>query len=171
MINVVDIFGDIVRRLNEKVGFPINYIFGDADYIGFTLNAMLQTPETAKEAYPFICLYSPFDEDKTDRSLHCKTSLDFIIAVNTQPDYTNEQRKEISFKPCLQPIYESFIGAIFEDKRLDFGYQGAVSHHYSDNYRYGRNTLKTPQGELLKHRIDAIDLTRVQINLKKEMCK
>ena len=165
MISVIDIIGDIVRGLNEKVGFPVNYIFGDRDYIAKALNQILQTPETERLAFPFICLY-PFVEDRTDRNWHCKTSLDLIMAVDTQADFTNEMRKDISFKQRLHPVYNAFIEAILKDKRLDFaGYGRHVPHQYSENYRYGHFKPEMLHPEF-KHRIDAIDLTRVQINVK-----
>lgn len=167
MINIVEIFKDIVTEVSVDVEFPINYLWGDGDYVNKKLNLMSEGYSQTIERYPFICLYSPFEEDKSDKDYYCKVELDFIIAVNTLPEYTNEERLNISFKKCLHPVYDHFIERIFKDPRFSFDYKGVIPHHYVENYRFGNNEAITPQGKMLNDRIDAIEIKRMKLIVKK----
>lgn len=95
---IVEIFSDICKKVSSKVGYDINYVFGDSTYIREAILIQKKVPQTAAKRFPLIGLYTPFTEDKTDNKVYCKTDVNLIIAINTLKDYTNEQRIEVSFK-------------------------------------------------------------------------
>ncbi|MDD6210509.1 MAG: hypothetical protein PUB21_07895 [Bacteroidales bacterium] len=165
MINLVEIFGDIVERVSGDVGYEVRYEFGDSGYIRKSLDALKGRSATR---YPVVCLYTPFQEEKTDKRYYCSVKLDFMIAVVTTNNYTNRERLEISYKKTLHPIYESFIRNILADKRFDFGYTTIVPHIYVDNFTYGNSDLRASDGNYLTDRIDGIDIRQMELKVKKE---
>lgn len=169
MIVITDVFADVVDRVSDRYGKNVNFQYGDWAYISKTLTEWSGSPETARLKYPVICLFSPFDEDKTSKDIYCSTSLDLLIAVDTLPEYPNEKRRIESFNKVLHPIYELFIDELRKDAYLDFGYKGIVEHKYTDNYRYGNRGVNGPDGNPFKDRIDGIDIKDLKITVRNKI--
>lgn len=159
------IFQDIVDRVSERLGTYVNFQFGDWPYISGVLQTLASSKSQAKKRYPVICLFLPSDQSR-DVAVS-DLSLDFLIAVDTLASYTNEERRDKSFRACLIPIYELFIEEILKDKRLDKGYRPSVPHIYTENYRYGRIGVTGPEGKSFSDKIDAIDIKDLKVKLKK----
>lgn len=169
MIVITDLFADIVKRVSERYGSNVSYMFGDWDYISSELTAWSKSPETAKLKYPAVFLYSPFDEDRKKDSFQCSASLDMLIAVNTLSEYTNEDRSVVSFDKCLRPIYGLLIEELKSDRWLDFGYKNIVEHMYTENYRYGRRGVNGSDGNPFNDRIDGIDIKNLNIKVRNKI--
>ena len=169
MISIIDIFKDITERVSKQTGFKVNYIFGDSIYIRKTLAEMDKSQATRSERYPLIALFTPFDENKNNKSYYCEVNLNFIIAVETLSDYTNESRKKNSFEAVIYPVYESFIKEIKNERRFDFGYRDIVPHISSDNYSYASRGVSSTDGVKFD-RIDAMDIINLQLKVRKEQC-
>lgn len=165
---IIESFKAICVATGEKVGYPVNYIFGESAYIREQLSVLSKSRETALKKFPLIGLYSPFVERKDSRDYYCKTSVDLIIAVNTLEKYTNEQRLEVSFKGVLRPLYEAFIEEVKNYKRFDF--DDHVSHNYSENFVFGRRGAYDSLGNELSEKIDAIEIKNLELTVKKEKC-
>lgn len=171
MINIVEIFSEICDRVKLKTGLNVNYQFGDWAYMAKILTEMGNYEEIEAMKYPLIGLFSPFEEDKSNKDIYCSTRLNLIIATQTLPDYTNEQRLGVSFKPILHPVYEALIEAIKKDRRFDFGYNNEVVHKYTDNYRYGSKGVYGEGENPFRDMIDGIDIKDLEIIVKKQTCR
>lgn len=161
-------FAEIVGRVSEKWGRNVSYLFGDWSYISNQLTVWGKSPKTSPLKFPIICLYSPFTEERDAED--ARVSLEFILMVNTEKDYTNEDRELISFDRVLRPIYRLFMGEIRGDRRFASDYRGVVPHQYTENYRYGRVGVLGPDGKPFRDFIDAIEIKNLELTIKKEKC-
>lgn len=167
MTSITDIFEDVTKSVSAKLGCNVNFLFGDWSYISSVLSKWSSSRDTANSKYPAICLLSPFSENRDLPGKKADASLEFIIVTDTLANYTNEQRRELSFKKKLNPIYEEFLNQIKKHKRLDPGYNPSVPHQYTENYRYGRIGVLDADGKDFKDRIDAIEIKDLKITIKK----
>lgn len=167
---IVELIGDVCKRVSKKVGYNVNYIFGDSTYIREALFIQGKTPKSASKKFPLIGLYTPITEQRDNRDYQCKTNISLIIAINTLKDYTNEQRIEVSFKQILRPLYNAFIDELKSDKRLDFGYDNHVDHYYSENYAFGRRGAFDSDGKEISEKIDAIEISNLELTVKNKNC-
>lgn len=161
-------FAEIVGRVSEKWGRNVSYLFGDWSYISNQLTVWGKSPKTSPLKFPIICLYSPFTEERDAED--ARVSLEFILMVNTEKDYTNEDRELISFDRVLRPIYRLFMDEIRGDRRFVSDYRGVVPHRYTENYRYGRVGVLGPDGKPFRDFIDAIEIKDLNLTIKKEKC-
>lgn len=167
-ISVNRIFADIVKQVSERYGNHVSYLFGDWEYISNQLVCWSKSPKTSRLKFPIICLYSPYEEDRTGEE--AVVSLEFVLLVNTEKDYTNEEREQISFEKVLRPIYRLFIDAIRCDRRFVSDYRGIVPHRYTENYRYGRVGVLGADGKPFRDFIDAIEIKKLELTIKKMKC-
>lgn len=161
-------FAEIVGRVSEKWGKNVSYLFGDWSYISNQLTVWGKSPNTSPLKFPIICLYSPFTEERDAEDV--RVSLEFILMVNTEKGYTNEDRESISFDKVLRPIYRLFMDEIRGDRRFASDYRGIVPHQYTENYRYGRVGVLGPDGKPFRDFIDAIEIKNLDLTIKKEKC-
>lgn len=161
-------FAEIVGRVSDKWGRNVSYLFGDWSYISNQLTVWGKSPKTSPLKFPIICLYSPFTEERDAED--ARVSLEFILMVNTEKDYTNEDRELISFDKVLRPIYRLFMDEIRGDRRFASDYRGVVPHQYTENYRYGRVGVLGPDGKPFRDFIDAIEIKNLELTIKKEKC-
>lgn len=82
MRSINKIFEDVVKRVAEKYGSNVSFLFGDWAYISSQLTEWGKSSSTCKFKFPIICLYSPFTEDRNAPKR--TVSLEFIIMVNTR---------------------------------------------------------------------------------------
>lgn len=161
-------FAEIVGRVSDKWGRNVSYLFGDWSYISNQLTVWGKSPNTSPLKFPIICLYSPFTEERDAEDV--RVSLEFILMVNTEKGYTNEDRESISFDKVLRPIYRLFMDEIRGDRRFASDYRGIVPHQYTENYRYGRVGVLGPDGKPFRDFIDAIEIKNLDLTIKKEKC-
>lgn len=155
---------------SEEIACPrINYVFGNAQYVKHSLDEL--SAEQSAMKFPLIVLFSPFKEHRDSPDYYTRAKVRVLIACSSARKWNNEQRLETSFKSILRPIYESFIEALKEDGRLDFGYDDHVSHEYSENYSYGRYGAFTGTGEEVSEPIDAINLSNLELKVKQPNCR
>ena len=162
------IFAEIVGRVSEKWGKNVSYLFGDWSYISNQLTVWGKSPNTSPLKFPIICLYSPFTEERDAEDV--RVSLEFILMVNTEKGYTNEDRESISFDKVLRPIYRLFMDEIRGDRRFASDYRGVVPRQYTENYRYGRVGVLGPDGKPFRDFIDAIEIKNLDLTIKNVKC-
>lgn len=162
------VFAEIVGRVSEKWGRNVSYLFGDWSYISNQLTVWGKSPKTSPLKFPIICLYSPFTEERDAEE--ARVSLEFIIMVNTEKNYSNEDRESISFDKVLRPIYRLFMDEIRGDRRFASDYRGVVPHQYTENYRYGRVGVLGPDGKPFRDFIDAIEIKNLDLTIKNVKC-
>lgn len=168
MMSINEIMRAIVGRVSDKLGYHVEFQFGDWDYIADVLQVMSTSNTTSHLRYPIVCLRSPYTEQREGKTR--TATLEMLIAVNTLKDYTNEQREETSFKEILRPIYDSLILEISKDKAVKSNYAGKPNHSYTENYRYGRRGVEGGDGNKFKDYIDAIEIQNLSLTFKDLNC-
>lgn len=148
----------------------INYTFGNAQYVKDKLDVMSK-PVEDRPKFPLIALFCPFKEQRNSPDYYTKAKVSVLIACSTIKDWNNEQRLQTSFANILRPIYNSFIEALKDDGRFDFGYDEHISHEYSENYSYGRYGAFTSAGDEVSEPIDAINITNLELIVKLPNCR
>lgn len=161
---MIDVFRDkVIPKLNEGRDFPVNFIWGDSAYIREYMFTLKKSSTTAPYRFPLIGLYSPFDERIQD-GVH-SASVSLILAVNTLPSYTNEQRMDISFKAILRPLYKDLLRAMEDVKMFDVPYKG-FNHTYTENFSFGKRGALDVDGNEIDEKIDVIELKNFDLSLK-----
>lgn len=168
MTSVNELFRKIVERVALRYGGHVEFQFGDWDYIADVLQTMSSCIETSGKRYPIVCLRSPFTEHRYGRQ--CSVTLEFLIAVNTLKEYTNEQREATSFAEVLRPVYSFFIEEIAKDKHIKSSYAGLPEHDYIENYRYGRIGVQGGDGNRFRDFIDAVEIKNLKLTIKEIKC-
>lgn len=168
---IIDAFKDIViPGMNKGRAVPVNFIWGDSSYIRDYLMKMKKSGSTAPYRFPLIGLYSPFDELRDSEDYRCKVSVNFILAVNTLPGYTNEQRHEISFRSVLRPLYEDFMKALKDSRLFEMPFEDGFAHRYTENYSFGVRGALDVDGKEMDEKIDAIEIKNLELTLKNLNC-
>lgn len=168
---MIDAFKDIVIPLiNEGRAVPVNFVWGDSSYIRDYLIKMKTSSSTAPYRFPLVGLYSPFSEIRDSEDYRCKATLNFILAVNTLPGYSNEQRHEISFKSVLRPLYADFMKALKDSRLFEAGYDESLPHSYTENYSFGVRGALDVDGKEMDEKIDAIEIKNLELILKNLNC-
>ena len=182
-LEITDIIGDVVRSIEcaiyetdpdgyvtERKCPPVNYVFGNAQYVRDRLNELSKSTHGSVIKYPLVALFVPISEKRGDARYRSQMKVKILIAVGTRRDWSNEQRARISFANVLRPIYRAFLEALKKDGRLAVAYNGTIPHEYSENYSYGRYGAYTSPGETLPDPIDAIDINNLELTVKNINC-
>lgn len=183
---IIEIFRDVVadaaKGCDITVSYPdgstksipcpaINYVFGNTRYIKDRLDELSKTPAGNGIKFPLVALFCPFEEKRDSSRYFSKATVSVLIANSTMQQWSNEERLVRSFRNILRPIYVSLLAALRADGRLDFGYDGAVSHKYSENYSYGRYGAHTSTGEQVSEPIDAINISNLELTVTNQNCR
>lgn len=183
---IIEILADVVKQtsagctitvMDGKGGFraiqcpEINYTFGNAQYVKDRLDELSETAKGNEMKFPLIALFCPFNEHRNSPEYYTRAKVRILIAHSSIQQWSNEQRLETSFRNVLRPIYSSFLEALKEDGRLDFGYDEQIAHEYSENYSYGRYGAYTGTGEQVSEPIDAINISNLELKVKLPNCR
>lgn len=167
MLRVTDRFDN-----ESEVECPeINYIFGNAIYVKERLDELSMMPAGNEMKFPLIALFTPFNERRNSPDFYTQAKVRMLIACSSTKQWSNEKRLQTSFVNILRPIYDSFLNALKEDGRFDFGYNEVVAHEYSENYSYGRYGAFTGNGEEVSEPIDAINISNLELKVKLPNCR
>lgn len=183
---IVEILADVVKATSKgcmlsvtdrfdnesEVECPeINYIFGNAIYVKERLDELSMMPAGNEMKFPLIALFTPFNERRNSPDFYTQAKVRMLIACSSTKQWSNEKRLQTSFVNILRPIYDSFLNALREDGRFDFGYNEVVAHEYSENYSYGRYGAFTGNGEEVSEPIDAINISNLELKVKLPNCR
>ena len=183
---IIEILADVVSKTavgcelevsdgnNESIPIQcpeINYTFGNAQYVKDRLDELSKTPEGNAMKFPLIALFCPFTEQRNSPDYHSKAKVHILIACQSSKEWSNEQRRKASFENILRPIYRSFLNALLNERRLDFGYKRIIAHEYSENYSFGRYGAHTGTGDAVSEPIDAINITNLELTVKNYNCR
>lgn len=169
MKSIVEIPKEVVKSLSYKHGY-INYIFGDDVYINSILTTFSKSPKTSDLKFPLIALFTPISEDRSNKKYASVAPVSLLFAINTKSSYTNEERLEYSFKRTLIPLYECFLSELKKHPNIELAYDEEIPHNYTENYSYGSRGAFDSQNKKLDDLIDAINISNLVINVKKEIC-
>lgn len=166
---IIDVFRDrVIPLLNEGRKNKVNFIFGDSAYIREYLLALKSSSSTAPFRFPLVGLYTPIQENANNGSF--SASVNLILAVNTLPSYTNEQRIDISFKEVLRPLYNDLMESITNVRLFNVPYSGIFNHTYIENLSFGKRGALDVDGKEIDEKIDAIEIKNLDLTLKNVNC-
>lgn len=165
------VYTDYVEETHEEHEPTINYVFGNTRYVKTYLDEMSKGKYGSDEKLPLIALFTPVVEDRNNPDYHSIVKVNILIACKTNRDWSNEQRRDHSFASVLRPIYRRFIEELKADGRLDFGYNEAIRHSYSENYSYGKYGAFTSAGDEVSEPIDAIDIRNLELKITHQNCR
>jgi len=176
--NIIDTLAGIVGSLsgNTEVTMShegkskpeITYMFGDAKYIKDQLDEYSKV--TGVEKLPLIALFTPIKENRGLAEVVSEAKVSLLIACSSRKEWNNDERKEYSFENVLRPIYNAFMDALGQCPQIEKSYDGSMPHVYSENYSYGKYGAYTASGEAVSEPIDAINISDLQITIKRQNC-
>ena len=181
---IVEMFADVVTALNTSLLSEIqavdesitgiHYMYGHPIEV-MTILAEMSNGKTDKfNKFPAVILFQDFNEEFGDQNVHCKASgLNLIIATATQQELVSAQRYTNNFKPILYPIYFELIKQIAKYPGFDVKFRDAqqLQHTKTDRVYWGKNGLYGNSGNVFMDFIDAIEITNLSINIKKQNCQ
>ena len=186
-LDITELIEEVVKKLPEglEILYPhgkggtkvvksprLNYIFGSSQYIKDILDEYSQSPTQSEKKFPLIALFTPINEDRGDPDYFSKAKVSLIIACSSRgKEWSNEQRRVMSFKNILRPIYNRFFEVLYEDSRFDCDCDEKVKHSYSENYSYGRYGAYTESGKAVSEPIDAINIRSMEIKINNLNCR
>lgn len=168
-IAVVDVFAEIVAKVNTiYTESTVAFLHGHPNEVHQTL-VDLSTVTSGVKRYPFICLLQDFTETYGGDYTELK-DLHLLIANLTDQNYTAAQRYTHNFKPVLYPIYDLLKYSIVENTNIVGSDAEAIPHEKTDRLMWGKSGVYGSQGEIFTDKIDAIEITKLQLKLKKANC-
>lgn len=176
----VDIFDEIVTSVRTDSDKPAAldtdepfYMYGHPLEI-INILAKKDTNDVHKfNKYPLIALFQDFTETMGANQAipSAVQDLNIVIAMNTLPDYTAENRYDNTFRTVLYPLYDLLIKHIVKSKWFLNVDPGLVPHNKTDRLYWGRTGLYGNEGNIFNDYIDAIEIESLSLELRlKQNC-
>lgn len=164
---VVDLFSAIVAKVATELKSPVHYMYGHPLEVVNTLQRKTKHPTGKHQKFPLIVLFQDFEERKGEnQSTASEVRLNLVIATNTKADYVSSQRYEVTFKPILIPIYDLLMDEIVKSLYFNDISFGLVPHTKTDRVYWGKQGLYGNEGNIFQDRIDAIEITELNLKIK-----
>ncbi len=122
------------------------------------------------EKYPLVALLQDFPLKRGQLGIEGETTLHFIIAMSTLPEYKADQRQARNFDPILYPIYEAFLKAIAASPFTMEYSVSKISHTQIDRMYWGRDGLAGVEGNIFDDWIDCIELKDLSLKINRKVC-
>ena len=152
-------FRYITEDVKSIMGLPIlHYEHGHPLEIVKTIETMAMDPQQAALRFPLIGLYEDYDELHNGNPSSYEVSFHLVIAINTLPEYTSEERSVINFIPVLQPIYDQFIISTHKSGYFRETNWRKVKCTKTNRMHWGKNSVANDF-------IDAIEITNLKLNI------
>lgn len=168
-IIITDLFVPIVAKTNTRVNavrpvgdrYDILYLAASVEEINATLVKMSNSNTQSGKRYPAILLFQPIKEVANLDSIELP-DLRFLIAMNTLPNLSREERKIQSFVPFLNPIRDAFLHEISRSTKFRECSVWAIKKEEVDWPFFSENEQKN----LFDEFIDCIEL-KIKLNVKR----
>lgn len=184
--DITEIFEEVVKNVSEglEILYPdgkggiqvirnpkLNYLFGSSQYIKDQLDAYSKSSSQSQEKLPLIALFCPVNEFRDNPDYFSREKVSLLIACSSRGEWSNEERRMMSFQNILRPIYNRLLDVLLDDMRFDWDFGDKIKHSYSENYSYGRYGAYTESGEAVSEPIDAINIRSMEITIKNPNCR
>lgn len=127
---IPDLIETVVAKVDAalfaKSGMHVYYDFGHHQEVLRQLQFKTDNPERPKK-YPLIWLITPFAEERggKDAAWYCTARLRFIIAHDTENNYSMKERRDNVFLPILYPVYFELLRQLQKSGAFAMGYEPA----------------------------------------------
>lgn len=160
-----DIIEGVVARVNTvfstRVVDPFNVYFDYGLQNDVTKN--IYTKQTAAPlvgTFPLVWLVMNFREERDSEEVFSDDSVDLILAMPTEANYTMRDRTDISFKPRLFPIYLETIEQLKAEPLLRL--PDGLKHTKIDLPYWGGGESAGAKN-LFKNFIDAVQIKNLRL--------
>jgi hypothetical protein len=154
MISIVDVIGDVVKKLNVHYehGHPLEVV------------TALSKKSMDNSNFPAILLFQDFEEEvSSDRTVYAP--LNIVICNYTKASYSASERYNNNFKPVLYPLLDKFIKGCANSKHIE---GRVLPYKKTDRLYWGKSGLYNNTSNLFNEYVDAIE---ININLTfKNIC-
>src|SRR5690348_3669897 len=96
-VYVADIIGDVVEKVAEYYGSPVQYIHDSRRQVELSLK---KADQAGRVKYPLIALFHDFPE-KIGIDYYADVTLNVIILTDTKKEIFSDDRYAKTFKPIL----------------------------------------------------------------------
>ncbi len=164
---IPDLVGAVVAKVNTTFAsrpsnpFNVYFDYGRHSEVMKNLTYKEQNPEKPKK-FPIIWLITPFKEKRSLLDGTSVANFHFVIAHDTNMNYSESERKTNVYLPILYPVYNEFLKQFmyatrsFEiDRKQDYDY---IDISYAKLEADGTN--------ILGHFVDVIDIQNFTVRVK-----
>lgn len=149
----------------------INYQYGHKRELIDTLSQMDPDGTLRFRKYPLIYLVQDFRERRGQQAgVYAETSLNIIIAHQTDPTYKITDRMAQVFKPVLYPIYYSLIKQLATIPQTLQGNQDVIPHDKWDRSFWGTQAVGGTSDLKLNDYVDAIEIQNLDLKINYQPC-
>ncbi len=159
---IEDLFSNIVASVSAAMGYTVHFHQGHMLEIVNNVKALSADPDTDKR-YPLIALRQDIEQGKGANGLEFEVTL-FIITLS-DPLYSSDQRKELTFKPWLTPIYDQLIqqiansGYFYEQSAREV----AEAHKFINHYFWGNSGVMGNDANIFGDAVDCIEVKNLKL--------
>jgi len=165
---IIDLFKNITTQVSTKMEKNINFLHGHPKEVTETLAEMTKNPTASAKKYPLIALFQDFEEDKSSDFIRIRPQL--IIATMTDKGLKAADRYELTFKPELYPIYDTFLEVIAKSGYFNEATVKQIKHIKIDRLFWGRTGLYGSEKNIFNDYIDCIEIKELTLNVKPNSC-
>lgn len=168
---IPEIIKGIVDKTRAKLGTDLFFDKGHYTEVSRNLIQLEGNPNKPKK-YPLVWLVMDMKENIAPRlGVYADVDVHIIIANDTDATYTMDQRVNNVFLPVLYPIYQELLNQIMDCPFLFNSLPGAMPHEKYDRYYWGgQDSQGNGQANLFNDCIDAIQIKKITLSVKKQYC-
>lgn len=164
---VPDLFAPIIAAVSIDMNKTVQYRWGHRTEVDQELKGLDASKTKQAQKYPMIWLVMDFDEMKGDNmDVYTKGKFSFIFVVDTQPTWSEQQRRDNTFKPILLPMYESFINWIGQSTTFRMPDPSQVKHTFRLRPYWGQGKIN-----LFGDFCDCIEIINLSLDIRRLNCK
>lgn len=169
-------FPDIIQNCVSRINAAFSLRSQDPFQVFFEKGLLYQVRRSVYQAelnFPLVWLVFKYDETGGIMGINSEVSFEVIIAMPTDPDYTQQQREDISYKPRLLPIADQFLEELGRDRQFltngvkSIKYNQSILPYWGLGDVDGNNNVDN----LFKNKyIDAISIVVNRLKVKSGKC-
>lgn len=156
-------------ELYASGGGPPYYLFGHRLGISQQLDAKNKDKVNKRQKYPFFGLRL----DSTQKVVGDMREFNLNLAIiqKTKIPYSEEERKELVFKPILYPLHKLFFVKLRESGLFQWdGDQEVPTHTQIDRFYLGTVGQEGTEKKLFNDPVDAIEIIDLKIYQRVKSC-
>jgi hypothetical protein len=170
--NILPIFKEkIIPAVIVDLGRTVYFQPGHYAEAVKELDSKSQDP-AKPEKYPLIWLVLDMEEKVAPRlGISSQPQVEIVIAQDTLPNYSVQQREDNIFEPTIYPIYESLINQIMLCPSLDNHELKDIQHSKFNRYYWGgSDMIGNNKANLFNDFVDAIQIKGLKLSIKNPIC-
>lgn len=164
---IPDLFAPVGIRMAQLCKFDVFYDWGHKDEMTRKFDRLDASKTQKGKKYPLFWLVMDFDETHgKSMNTYANLSLSFVLAVSTDPMFSQQQRRDKSFLPRLLPMYEAFLQAITEQTTMRKPYGPLIEHKAALRPYWGDGVNKN----LFNDFVDVIEIRNFNLDIAPLLC-